>query len=142
MSVECLPGRGVILKKTVKKGHFIAEHEYKTAKVYPRSKHANWEREYAENNEGCMVLDVQTSQGGCAWMLPVGMTPLDAFFTTRVASMQHWSLSRHFSSTESGGWALLQHEILSQVKNLPVPTGWPAVATTQKEKGCCTSKSA
>jgi len=54
-------GRGVFAAAPIKRGSFVCE--YKTTKVYPRSQIAKEELQYAANNEPCMVLDVETSQG-------------------------------------------------------------------------------
>ena len=59
-------GRGVILQESVLKDTYIAE--YKTPKrkgVYPRKERRKHEIEYTRNNEGCMILEVQTTEG---WM--------------------------------------------------------------------------
>ncbi len=56
-------GRGVVLKEPVKASHFVLE--YKTSSVYPRAERAAHEDEYAANDEGCMIFEVQTPHG---WM--------------------------------------------------------------------------
>ncbi len=54
-------GRGVVLNTLVKKGDFLMEYELECA--YPRQERAQHEDEYEENNEGCMIIEVQTKKG-------------------------------------------------------------------------------
>ena len=53
-------GRGVLLCEAVKRGAYVVEYE---AVVYPRKEREEREREYAANEEGCMIIDVQTPHG-------------------------------------------------------------------------------
>jgi len=54
-------GRGVVAKEHIPAGTFVLE--YKTTKVYPSSNREQFEAEYTQNDEPCMVLEVQTPQG-------------------------------------------------------------------------------
>lgn len=54
-------GRGVVVTQQVPAGTFVVE--YKTTKVYPKSKREQHEAEYSLNDEPCMILEVQTPNG-------------------------------------------------------------------------------
>lgn len=54
-------GRGVITKEAVHQGAFLLE--YQTYKVYPRKERRRYDEEYAANEEGCMIFEVQTPKG-------------------------------------------------------------------------------
>ena len=64
MEIKTIPekGRGVFVNESVPAGSFVVE--YKTARVYPRSERDRYEAMYTLNAEPCMVLEVQTPQGG------------------------------------------------------------------------------
>ena len=63
VTVGTIPGkgRGVFAAATITKGAYICE--YKTKNVYPREARAEQEEQYVENEESCMILEVQTPRG-------------------------------------------------------------------------------
>ena len=52
-------GRGVLATAPIEKGSYICE--YKSSQVYPLSERAKFEREYAINGEGCMIIDAHSN---------------------------------------------------------------------------------
>ena len=70
LSVQPIPGkeRGVVAKSKIGKNQYICE--YKThVPPYPRSQREAAEAEYAANDEGCYLMDVQTDAG---WVIFYG----------------------------------------------------------------------
>ena len=63
MEICDVPGKGraVFLREPIAKDTFVLE--YKTSEVYPRRERQKHEDVYELNNEGCMILEVETSQG-------------------------------------------------------------------------------
>ena len=63
VTVRTIPekGCGVFTTGAIKKGEYLCE--YKTSKVYPRELRAEREEEYVDNEESCMILEVQTPRG-------------------------------------------------------------------------------
>ena len=52
------------MEKSLPAGQFVCE--YKTGiPPYPRAQRESWEEEYTANNEGCYILEAQTSDGKC-----------------------------------------------------------------------------
>ena len=54
-------GYGVLAKEYITCNEYVCEYKYNLS--YPRSEREKWEQEYAINDEGCYILEVQLPTG-------------------------------------------------------------------------------